>query len=512
MYRGFMIHRFLMLLLLCSFFGGCTQVPDEGGARRLSLHLTSEPVTLDPSRVEDGLGFRLISNLMEGLMGFNSRGELVKRLAESVEVSADLKTYRFKLRPGAHWSDGVPVEVFQFQTAIQRALLPETGSKLSGLLKWIEGAQAFSEGKATRVSGIETKENEITFHLVKPISFFDQVLALPMTYPLRKDVLDANGGKWDPLRGKNIPTNGPYRIRSSTPDQEIFLEAARPLHERAPKEVQLRVVSDESTSSTLFERGSLDVLTRIPVLDQKRLERRGLVKTVPFQATYFLGFNLKKKPFDRVEYRRALSLAIHRLALVRVMGTGELPARSWIPKGAEGYYEYESGGSVPKNSTKWNEEVRIAFDSGTRNSLVMEKIQSDIKASLGWDVRLKSMDWKPHVSAIYTDPEMVFRFGWSSPMQDPALFLSAFATGDPFSFSHYSNSTYDRLVEEIFAMKPSKEREAKMILAQKILVEKDVVVVPLYHYVSTYAVGPRVSKYDVNPFGITLFEEVEMKP
>lgn len=506
-----MIRRFPILLLLCVFLGSCTPKSNDGGSRRLSLHLTSEPVTLDPSQVEDGLGFRLISNLMEGLMGFNGRGELVKRLAESVEVSADLRTYRFKLRSGAQWSDGAPVEIAQFRTAIERALLPKTGSKLSGFLKWIEGAQEFSEGKVRAVSGIETKGQEITFRLRKPISFFDQVMALPMTYPLRKEVLEANQGKWDPLRGKNVPTNGSYRIRSSTPDQEIFLEAARSLPEKAPKEIRLRVVSDEATSSTLFEQGTLDVLGRIPVLDQKRLAEKGRVLSAPFQATSFLAFNLKKKPFDQVEYRQALSSAIRRAELVKVLGTGEEPASSWIPKGAEGYYPFVGDGVPVVPASKWKGEIRLAFDSGARNALGMEKVQSDLKTALGWDVRLKNLDWKAHVSALYSDPEMVFRFGWSSPMQDPAVFFLPFLTGDSFAFTHYANPTYDRLVEEIFAMKPSKEREAKMIEAQKILVEKDAVVVPLYHYVSTYAVGPRILKYEMNPLGVTLFEEVEMK-
>lgn len=507
-----MIRRFqARLLLLFSVFilGGCTQKAEERAPHRLTLHLTSEPVTLDPSQVEDGLGLRLINNLMEGLMGFNSRGELVKRLAESVDVSPDLKTYRFKLRPGATWSDGVPIEVEHFRVAIERALLPKTGAKLSGLLKWIEGAKEFSEGKALSVSGIETKGNEIVFRLRQPISFFDQVLALPMTFPLRRDVLVANVGKWDPLRGKNIPTNGPYRIRSSTPDQEIFLEAARTLPPKAPREVLLRMVSDESTSASLFAQGALDVLTKIPVLDQKRLEQQGIVKTTPFYATYFLGFNLKKKPFDRPEYRKALGSAIRRAELVKAMDTGEIPAKSWIPKGAEGFYPFTGEATVTKS--EWKGEVRIAFDSGARNSLVMEKVQADLKATLGWNVRLKNMDWKPHVSAIYTDPEMVFRFGWLSPMQDPSLFLTPFMTGDPFSFSHYSNPVYDRLVAEIIAMRPSKEREAKMIEAQRILLEQDVVVVPLFHYVSTFAVGPRVLKYEMNPFGVTQFDEVEMK-
>jgi oligopeptide transport system substrate-binding protein len=513
-----MIRRFSLLAL--SILGlahtGCTSSLSEAERNLLSFHLNSEPVTLDPSLVEDGLGIRVIVNLMDGLMGFNSRGELVKRVAKSIEISPDFKTYKCVIRADATWSDGVPVDAAQFQVGIERVLKPETGAKLAGLLKWIEGAEEYAAGRATAVTGIRAKGREIEFHLTKPISFFGQILALPIAYPLRKDVLKANGEKWDPIRGKNVPTNGTYRIRSSTPDQEILIEAAKPVPSAAPKQVRMRIITDESTASTLFDQGKLDVLTRIPSFDQKRYEEKKLVRTVPFQATFFLGFNRKKKPFDRVDFRRAVAGAVKKGELVRILGTGETSAASWIPKGYEGYYPFNAdseGRDVEFAGSKVEsrEEIRIAFDSGTRNSIILEKVQADLKDGLGWKVRLKNMDWKALVHSISEDPEMVYRYGWSSSMRDPSSFLLPFVTGDPFNFSNYSNSRYDRLVEEIVAMRPSPEREAKIIAAEKILLNEDVVVVPLYHYVSTYAVGPRIKRFDVSPLvGVTLFEEVEL--
>jgi ABC-type oligopeptide transport system substrate-binding subunit len=513
-----MIQRFLISApVLALLFSACTHSGTDGERSLLSFHLNSEPVTLDPSRVEDGLGVRLIVNLMDGLTGFNSRGELTKRIAKSIDVSADQMSYRCVIRDDATWSDGVPIDASQFQIGIERALKPETASKLSGLLKWIEGADAYVAGKTTSVSGIHAKGKEIEFRLTKPISFFDQILALPVAYPLRADVLAANEGKWDPLRGKNVPTNGAYRIRSSTPDQEILLEAARPIPAAAPKQVLLRIVTDESTASTLFDQGKIDVLTRIPAFDQKRYEEKKIVKSVPFQATFFLGFNLKKKPFDRVAFRRALAGAVKKGELVRLLATGEEPAASWIPKGYEGFYPFKAdseGRDVEFAGSKVasREEIRIAFDSGTRNAIALEKVQADLKEGLGWKVRLKNMDWKSLVYSIGHDPEMVYRYGWSSSLKDPAAFLLPFVTKDPFSFSGFSNARYDRLVDEIVSMRPSPEREAKIIQAEKILLNEEAVVVPLYHYVTTYAVGPRIQKYEVSPLvGVTLFEEVELK-
>ena len=517
-YPAGMIRRFLIpLAALLLGLSACTRSGSEAERGQLSFHLNSEPVTLDPSRVEDGLGVRVIVNLMDGLMGFNSRGELVKRLAKSLEISPDLKTYRAEIRPDAVWSDGVPVDGVQIQTGIERALKPESGSKLAGLLKWIEGADAYAQGKATTVTGMKATGKTIEFHLTKPISFFDQILALPITYPLRKDVLEANHGKWDPLRGKNVPTNGAYRIRSSIPDQEIVLEAARPLPDAAPKRVRMLVVTDESTASTLFDQGKLDVLTRIPAFDQKRYEEKKIVRTVPFQATYFLGFNLKKKPFNRVEFRRALAGAVKKGELVRMLGTGEEPAASWIPKGYEGWYPFKADSegrdaSFAGSKVASREEIRIAFDSGTRNAIALEKVQADLKEGLGWKVRLRNLDWKTLVHSIGHDPEMVYRYGWSSMLKDPAGFLLAFVSKDPFNFSGFSSARYDALVEQIVAMRPSPERETKIFEAENILLHDEAVVVPLYHYVTTYAVGPRIRKYEVSPLvGVTLFEEVELQ-
>lgn len=59
---------FLVFLIL-SLVTGCVRKSGEKMSGRLTLDFNSEPVTLDPSRVEDGLGIRLIANLMDGLMG-----------------------------------------------------------------------------------------------------------------------------------------------------------------------------------------------------------------------------------------------------------------------------------------------------------------------------------------------------------------------------------------------------------------------------------------------------------
>ena len=57
---------------------------------------------------------------------------------------------------------------------------------------------------------------------------------------------------------------------------------------------------------------------------------------------------------------------------------------------------------------------------------------------------------------------------------------------------------------------PGKERAEKILSAQKILLEEEAVVIPIYHYVQNIAVSPRVHGFRVNPFGIVLFRDLSL--
>src|SRR6185369_9727803 len=58
----------------------------------------------------------------------------------------------------------------------------------------------------------------------------------------------------------------------------------------------------------------------------------------PFDTIYFYRFNVKRKPFDDVRVRRALTLSIDREQIVKnVTLGGEQPAYSLVPPNMLGY-------------------------------------------------------------------------------------------------------------------------------------------------------------------------------
>ncbi len=282
--------------------------------------------------------------------------------------------------------------------------------------------------------------------------------------------------------------------------------------------VELLIINDETTGINLFEQGQIDLLTRISNLDFPRLKKQGKVHTSPFLATYYLSFNLKKFPFNDRVWRKAVAGTIQRQEIATLLNSGEIPATSWIPYGLEGYIPFKDPKPLFKNSVEMiknkNEKpvgIQAAFDSGTRNLNIMEKVQQDIAQSLGLQLILNNLDWKTYIHTIQTDPPPIYRFAWMAPFLDPISHLKAWTTDDPNNYNHWSCTEYDQLVQEIEEMGPGPKRVEKIEKAQKILIEKEAVLIPLYHYVFNTAVSGRVKNFRVNPFGVTFFEELSLE-
>ena len=494
----------LLLLALLSCFQGT-------GFSGITVQLSSEPVSLDPSFAEDGMSLRVLYNTMDGLFGYDGTGKLESRLAESYEVSESRTKYIFKLKK-AVWSDGEIVRPEHFVAGIRRSLAPETPSKLASLLYPIKGARSFKSGKADRSKlGVFSSGNLLVIELEKPVSHLLDILTLPVALPSRQELLDQSNNQWK----EQNPVTGAYRITEHKPDQEIILEPnARYWGKKGEAAIRYRIVHDESTAVSLFERGEIDILTKVPSLDLKRLSEKTLTRTDVFCATYFLSFNTRKPPFDNLHMRRAVSGAIDREEIVQALAGGEVPAGSWIPLGLKGFERYknrEKSFTASIMEAKKNvvrDTVYAAYDSSSRNSLVMEKIEQDLRKKLGLKLTLQHMDWKSYVKALSSDAPQIFRFGAQAPFMDPIFHLEFFTSSDPNNYTGWSNKAYDELVKKIASIESGTERDKKIKQAQDILVEKEAVVVPVYHYVQIHAIGKRVKGFKVNPLGAIPFNEL----
>ena len=86
------------------------------------LGMTLEPTGLDPTAGAASAIAEIVQyNVFETLTKVNSDGSVTPLLAESWEVSPDLKTYTFKLRKGVKFQNGEPFNANTVKFSFERA-------------------------------------------------------------------------------------------------------------------------------------------------------------------------------------------------------------------------------------------------------------------------------------------------------------------------------------------------------------------------------------------------------
>src|SRR5690606_34926520 len=111
--------------------------------------------SLDPTQASDQASGRVITAIYEGLMRWDADGTAIPGVAEDFpEVSSDGRTYAFRLRPNALWSNGEPVTSYDFLQSWERLLNPATAADYVSLLHIVKNAKAYSEGSLTDFSQV----------------------------------------------------------------------------------------------------------------------------------------------------------------------------------------------------------------------------------------------------------------------------------------------------------------------------------------------------------------------
>jgi len=116
-----------------------------------------EVKTIDPAKATGQPENRIINALFEGLVrmlpkegvGLDADGILplfpTPGCAELPEITPDGRTYTFRIRPKAHWSNGDPVTSHDFAWSWRRTLHPETAAEYAYQLYYISGAKAYNQ-------------------------------------------------------------------------------------------------------------------------------------------------------------------------------------------------------------------------------------------------------------------------------------------------------------------------------------------------------------------------------
>ncbi|MCI0674190.1 MAG: peptide ABC transporter substrate-binding protein [Phycisphaerales bacterium] len=138
--------------------------------------------TLDPQRMSYLQDFRIAYALYEGLVRWNNHDMSIEPAATAgpPEISDDLLTYTFHIRPQARWSNGDPVTAHDFIYSWQRLLWPDTAADYSNLLFVIDGAEEFFRWRTDQLAAHALGQQSLDAQqlLDEAQSRFEQTVAL----------------------------------------------------------------------------------------------------------------------------------------------------------------------------------------------------------------------------------------------------------------------------------------------------------------------------------------------
>lgn len=523
----------LSAVLTMSAVVGCSSSGNnvEADGVVLNVQVGSEPATIDPAKNSAADAATLINHAFEGLMKLDKDGKtIVEGQAAKYEVNDDQTVYTFTLRDDAKWSDDKAVTAEDFVYAWQRLVNPDTGADYNYMIDMVLNANDIMEGKKKPeelgIKAIDEKTVEVT--LEKQTPYFLEVCAFPATFPVRKDIVEANGETWstDP---ETYVGNGPYKLQSWEHQSKMTYvqnEKYYGVEDLGPDTINFVLMEDQNTILSAFKNGEILMGDDLPSEEIDAMKDNGLVVESQL-GTYYLSINTQKDVLNNEKVREALSLAIDRNYIVeKVAKGGQIPADTFVPTGltdADGKTEFH------ENATKWydvndyegnvKKAKELLKEAGYENGKglpsiellcnpghepIMEAVQNMWKENLGVNSTISSQDWNVFIQTRKDGDFQVARDGWLADYNDPISFIDMWVTGGGNNNAHWSNAEYDKLVKEIKSTTDSAKRYELMHKAEDMLA-KESPVVPLYYYTDLYLISDKLEGMYTSPLGYKYF-------
>ncbi|EJS70587.1 MULTISPECIES: peptide ABC transporter substrate-binding protein [Bacillus] len=536
-----------MALTACSGSGGekkSTTTSSGGGEEKKSeikyaakqvLNRTEqqEIPTMDTSKSTDTLGAQILGNTMEGLYRLDKDNKPIPAAAESSTKSEDGKKYTFKLRKDAKWSNGDPVTAKDFVYGWQRLLDKNTAAEYAFIAFYIKNAEAINKGEKplTDLGAKAVDDYTLEVELEKPVPYFLNLLAFPSYYPLNEKFVKEKGDKFG-LEADTTLYNGPFVMASWKHEQGWQLKKNDKYWDNKTvklEEINYSVVKEVATKVNLYDTGSIDFTLLSGEFVDKYKSNKEEYGEYSEASTFFLRLNQKRNgqdtPLKSKKLREAIALSIDKKGLANViLNNGSKATDQLVPKGlatgpdGKDYQDTFKNGlkyDPKKGAAAWEaakkelgkDQVTIellSYDDGTAKKIAdyfKDQIEKNLK---GVTVNTKIQPFKQKLKLESAQDYEVSFAGWSPDYSDPMTFIDMFESKSPYNQMSYSNPKYDEMVAKAGneLLSDPKKRWETLGKAEKLFLEEDAGLVPLYQTGRAYVMKPNVKgivKHNISP-------------
>ncbi|GHO83797.1 peptide ABC transporter substrate-binding protein [Dictyobacter formicarum] len=462
-----------VVVLLSACGGATTSTPSKSNTTpgtnqvlRFPNVGTADIGKLDPASGPDSNSNQAIDMIFSGLVRPDKDLKAQPDQATSWDVSKDNKVYTFHLRNDITFSDGTPVTAQSYVYTWTRALLPEVKSPVGPVLEEaIQGANDVITGKTKTLTGVKALDDHtLQVTLVRPTSYFLQLLTVSLFQPLNQKVIEQYGQTdWvNHVAGSGIGT-GPFMVKSWQHGvQMTFVPNPHYYGKKTQlKEVQMSFVRDVSTAFKAYQAGQYDLVWDLNSTDQLQAQSMPGFVRKPVLESDLLFFNNKIAPFDKVAVRQAFAAAIDKQAIAKsIFHDTVTPASTIIPPGMPGSQANYPG--IPFDPTKAKALLKSAYPDVSKvppitfsypssqvTPELAEALQQMWQDNLGVKVKLNSEELTSY-NAETTKRTVQFGFTqWGVYFPDPYEWLDlSLLSSSANNNGNWSNPDFDKTVAQ----------------------------------------------------------------
>lgn len=508
-------------------------------AKTLVFCSEGSPEGFDPAPYTAGTTFDassrpIYNRLVEFGKGTTTAGP---GLAESWEVSADGMEYTFKLRQGVkfHTTDYfTPTRDFNADDVIFS--FDRQGKADSPWAQYIAGiTYEYYSGMemATVIKEIvKVDDYTVKFVLTRPEAPFIANLGMDFASIVSKEYADAMLAAGTPEMVNQAPIGtGPFSFVAYQKDAVIryaanpdYWEGASPLDS-----LVFAITTDASVRYQKLKAGECQIMSYPNPADvaAMKTDPELVVQEQEGLNIGYLAYNTKVAPFDNVNVRKALNMAIDKQGILDVVfqGSGQI-AKNPIPPTMWSYndaivddaYDPETAkkmladaGVADLSMKIWAMPVQRPYNPNARR--MAELMQADL-AKIGVTVEIVSYEWGEYLErAKAEDRDGAVLLGWTGDNGDPDNFMAVLLGCDAVGNSNraqWCNEEFDALVQKAKITADQAERTALYEQAQVIFKEQapwDTIA----HSVVFTPMSKAVEGYMMSPLGTVSFLGVDLK-
>ena len=545
---------FTMLLALLILVGCGGSKEEEGGestdgeasSKTVTVVSSLDVISMDTAIATDGTSFIAQTMCLAGLMELDANQNPILDLAESYTVSDDGLVYTFKIRDDANWANGDPVTAADFVYGWQRVVDPEIASEYNWMMETaniVNGNCYDPDSGLTKedlgVKALDEKTFEVT--LTKPTGFFLSLLAFPVFFPANQAFVESCGDQYA-LSVDNMLSCGPYVFSSWTAGysyefdlNEAYWDYDNYVAKNTAEKVVFRVIADTQTSLLEYDSGNLQTV----ILSGEQVNANKDAEGYTSKLTgylYYLLLNINNSSntdLQNSNIRHALSFALDRETIAAALNDGSVAAEGIVPFALAGNpdtgadFRADSGKLVSYDLDEAKElyaagvaelghdvtiELLYGTDEGDSVIKAAEQIQFYLE-EVGFTVNLNG---KPKKERLQLQRDHTFEISltrWGPDYGDPQTYMDLFLSSNTSNNQGgWASAAYDEDVLKAESGEvDSLERWNLFVDAEKILVEDEAGVIPVFQAGGAMLISPSISGIEFHSAGVDNYRHIVVK-